>query len=170
MFDVGLGHPRPVSAMWSASPSSGQRSLPEAFSWALSEHPRQFELGHILNSAVADVLVPGPVGALGVHHAGLWECDLRDNSLIWSGGSYDIFGLPRGCTITREQAVSQYCEHSRARLEALRGHAIRHKQGFTLDVEIREAAAGHLRWMRIIGAPVCDGGAVVRVHGLKLII
>jgi PAS domain-containing protein len=137
--------------------------------WPLWEQPRHFELGQVLNCAVTDIIAPSAVGGLGVHHAGCWECDLSDHSLTWSGGVYDIFGLPRGVTISREQAVAFYSEDSRAKMERLRSYAIRHKRGFTLDVEIR-AAVGETRWMRFIAAPVCEGPRVARLHGLKLIL
>jgi len=149
------------------APSSG---LGKDQTWPLWEQPRRFELGHILNCAVSDALRPTAVGALGIHHAGLWECDLNDNSLIWSGGSFDIFGLARDLSVTRELILAHYAEHSRAALEALRTDAISRRRGFTLDIEIRAAAVGEQRWVRIIGAPVCDGEQVVRLHGLKLII
>lgn len=139
-------------------------------SWPLFEHGRRFELGHILNSAVADAIEPPQVGGIGLHHAGLWECDLADNSLVWSGGVYDLFGLERRMPITRQQALAHYSEDSRAKLERLRGHAIRNEVGFTIDVEIRAAAVGRTRHVRIIGAPVYDNGKPVRVHGLKLIV
>jgi len=139
-------------------------------SWPLFEHGARFELGHILNCAVADAIEPPQVGGIGFHHAGLWECDLADNSLVWSGGVYDLFGLERLRPITRQQALAHYSEDSRAKLERLRGHAIRNKVGFTIDVEIRAAAVGRTRHVRIIGAPVYDNGKPVRVHGLKLIV
>ena len=138
-------------------------------SWPLSEQPRQFELGHVLNCAVTDVIDPVQVGALGLHHAGCWECDLLDNSLIWSGGVYDIFGLPRGATVSRENVLALYTEPSRVAMERLRAHSIRHACGFTLDAEI-QTAAGEVRSMRLITAPVCEAGQVRRLHGIKLII
>lgn len=138
-------------------------------SWPLTDQPRHFELGFVLNSAVIDMVGPAEVGQLSVHHAGCWECDLSDNSLIWSGGVYDIFGLPRGVKVSREDAVSLYTEESRAAMERLRSYAIGHRRGFTLDTQIRPAV-GEQRWMRLICAPVCDGERVVRLHGLKLII
>lgn len=143
--------------------------LPLHHSWPLYEQSRHFELGCILNSAVTDVVGPAEVGGLGFHHAGCWECDLADNSLIWSGGIYDIFGLPRGSQVTREQAVALYSEESRAAMDCLRAYAIEHRRGFTLDAEIRPGI-GERRWIRLIAAPICDGGRVVRLHGLKLII
>jgi PAS domain-containing protein len=138
-------------------------------SWPLWEQPRRFDLGHVLNCVVTELIQPAEVGGLGVHHAGCWECDLSDNKLTWSGGVYDIFGLRRDATISREESVSFYCEESRAKMERLRSYSIRHRRGFTLDVEIR-AAVGEARWMRLIAAPVCENDRVTRLHGLKLII
>lgn len=138
-------------------------------SWPLFELPRRFELGHILSCAVTDLLEPAEVGGLGLQHAGLWECDLADNGLVWSGGVYDLFGLPRGETISRDEAVAFYCEESRAAMERLRAFAIKHRRGFTLDAEIRPAVGGR-RWMRLVGAPVLTEDRVVRLQGIKLLI
>lgn len=138
-------------------------------SWPIFEQARHFELGSVLSCAVTDMIEPVRVGELGLHHAGLWECDLADNALTWSGGVYDIFGLPRGAQIRREEIVALYCQGSRAAMERLRAHAIKHRRGFTLDVEINPAT-GQRRWMRLIGAPVCEAGKAVRLHGLKLIV
>ena len=149
---------------------SQTQPLPIYHSWPLSELPRRFELGLILSCTVTDVIEPSEVGALGIHHAGCWECDLSDESLRWSGGVHDIFGLPRGVNVTRDEAVGFYAEHSRAAMERLRAYAIRHKRGFTIDAEIRPATGGASRWMRLIAAPLCDGNKAIRLHGLKLII
>src|SRR4051794_4868778 len=97
-------------------------------SWPLREAAGQFELGRVLNCLITDALEPSGVGQLSAHHAGLWQCNLTDNSLIWSGGVYDIFGLPRGVQITRNEAVALYAESSRAAMERLRRHAIEHRQ------------------------------------------
>ena len=136
-------------------------------SWPLFEQARHFELGTILNSAAIDAISPASIGALGLQHAGVWECDLSDDSLIWSGGVYDIFGLARGSKVSREEAVGLYCEESRAAMERLRAHAIKHRRGFTIDVQIRPAVGGN-RWMRLIAAPLCEDDQAVRLHGLKL--
>jgi PAS domain-containing protein len=146
-------------------------SLPKGLrhSWPLAEQARHFELGHVLSCAVTDLIGPAEVGGLGLHHAGCWECDLSDDSLVWSGGVYDIFGLPRGARITRSEMVGFYCEASRAKMERLRSYSIRHNRGFTLDVQIR-AAVGENRWVRLIGAPQCEDDRAVRLHGLKLIV
>src|SRR3546814_6392381 len=97
---------------------------------------------------------------------GLWECDLADNSLTWSNEVYDIFGLPRGACVSREETLALYCDESRVVMEALRAYAIKHRRGFTLDVEIRPSLTRR-RWMRLIAAPICEGNHVVRLRGSK---
>lgn len=138
-------------------------------SWPLFEASRHFDLGSVLSCAVTDVIQPGQVGELGIHHAGFWECDLRDNAIIWSGGVYDLFGLPRNARISRDEAVAFYCEESRAAMERLRSYAIRHMRGFTLDAEICPAVGGR-RWMRLIAFPMYEGNRAARLQGLKLLI
>jgi PAS domain-containing protein len=138
-------------------------------SWPLGELGRHFDLGCILSSAAIDAVQPGAVGALAYQHAGCWECELSDNSLAWSGGVFDIFGLPRSATITREECLGLYAESSRAVMESLRSYAISHRRGFTLDAEIH-TVKGETRWMRLVAAPVCENDKVVKLHGLKVII
>jgi PAS domain-containing protein len=140
------------------------------YSWPIYEKARHFELGSLLSCAAIDIVGPARVGELGIHHAGCWECDLtKGDALIWSGGVYDIFGLPRSARVARDEAAAFYREESRAAMERLRSYAIRHKRGFTLDAEIRPAT-GDSRWMRLIAVPVIEGGRAVRLHGLKNII
>ena len=138
-------------------------------SWPLWDQPKHFELGLVLNSVITDGLQPSQIGAIGAHHAGCWECNLADDSLIWSGGVYDIFGLPRGAKISRAEAVSLYSDESREVMESLRAHAISHRRGFTVDVQILPATA-EPRLMRLIAAPIVEGGRVVKLHGFKLAI
>jgi PAS domain-containing protein len=144
-------------------------SIVLSHSWPLWEQPRQFELGHVLSCAVTELVQPAQAGDLGLAPAGCWECDLSDNSLVWSGGVYDIFGLPRDVRVKRQEAVAFYCEESRAKMERLRAYAIKHRRGFTVDVEIRPAVGAN-RWMRLIGSPLRVRDRAVRLHGLKLII
>jgi hypothetical protein len=138
-------------------------------SWPIFDKARHFELGSLLSCAVIDMIEPGQVGQLGIHHAGWWECDLADDGLTWSGGVYDIFGLPRDTLVSRAEAAGFYREASRAPMERLRSYAIRNKRGFTLDTEISPAIGGR-RIMRLIAYPVIRGGRTVRLHGLKVIV
>ncbi len=148
--------------------------LPVHHSWPLYERARYFELGRLHGpdtlDAVADMadLAAGdrPVGV----QTGWWECDLTDNNrLRWSNAVYDIFGLPRGAAVTRADTVALYEEGSRAAMEKLRAYAIRHRRGFTLDVEIKPVTA-EPRWMRLIAAPLCIDDQIVKLQGLKFIV
>lgn len=144
--------------------------LPLHHSWPLLEREQRFTLGRIL-----DWPPLGPGGfdlnlfsrdELAARGIGLWQCELADDALSWSATVYDIFGLPRDARLRREEAVALYAERSRAAMERLRAHAIKHRRGFTLDAEIRPAS-GSARWMRLTAAPVCEGNRVVRLQGVK---
>jgi PAS domain-containing protein len=138
-------------------------------SWFLDERRPSFDLGRVLDSRATKIRELAAEDELARHCVGQWQCDLAENALTWSEGVYDIFGLPRGARLTREEAVGLYSEGSRAAMERLRTYAIRHKRGFTLDAEIRPGQGGS-RWMRLIAAPIMDDGQVVRLHGLKRIL
>lgn len=140
---------------------------PLAHSWPLFERGQRFDLG--LDFDPGDSMA---IGASADHREGpgleigQWECDLSDNRLTWSTGVYDLFGLPGEDSVERTTAVSLYGEASRAAMERLRAYAIRHRRGFTLDVEIFPANGGH-RWIRLAAAPLCIGSRPVRLQGFK---
>lgn len=141
-------------------------SLALTHSWSLFECGQRFDLGALVDP-VLPAFADGADGTvLAAHGIGLWGCDLADNRLDWSAGVYDLFGLPRGVTVSRLETVALYEELSRGRMEQLRAYALRHRRGFTLDVELRPAS-GDPRWMRLIAAPQCVGTQVVRLHGIK---
>ena len=140
---------------------------PLTHSWPLFEQHRHFDLGCVFGEMDDVPAGREPRGALlAAQGTGLWECDLRDEALSWTPGVFDLFGLPRDAVLERDEIVALYAESSRAAMERLRAHAIRHRRGFTLDAEI-VPATGPRKWMRLIAAPVCVGRQVVRLHGIK---
>lgn len=80
---------------------------------------------------------------------GAWECNLANDSLSWTDGVYDLFGLSRGSTIQRSSILDLYETSSRGEMERLRTHAIRSGEAFSLDCRIR-TASNEKRWMRLI--------------------
>ena len=140
---------------------------PLTHSWPLFERAERFELGCVFEwsgkAAHVDALDRERLTARGI---GLWDCDLADESLCWSASVYDLFGLQREARISRAESLALYAEPSRAALEKLRGYALRHRRGFSLDVELRPAD-GALRWMRIVAAPVLEHAKPVRLQGFK---
>lgn len=146
------------------------RSCSEGELWSLNDHQRHLECSDILNSLISDAIEPANIGDVGFLHAGMWECNLADESLAWSGGVYDIFGIDRSHEVTRVCALSCYSDGSRLRLEQLRRRALLHGLGFTIDVQIRAAAVREVRKVRVIGAPLFENGVPIRLHGVKHLI
>jgi len=140
---------------------------PLTHSWPLFEQRQHFDLGLVFDGQ-DEALVPPEADPtlLSARGIGLWHCDLRDNTLSWTTGVYDLFGVPRDAVPDRDEVAALYAEPSRAAMERLRAHAIKHRRGFTLDAEI-VPMTGPRRWMRLIAAPVCVGRQVVRLHGIK---
>ncbi|MCP3730228.1 PAS domain-containing protein [Sphingomonas sp. MG17] len=96
-----------------------------------------------------------------------WQCDLRDNSLTWSDGVYDLFGLPRGSAVEREDIVAMYLLESREELARLRSVAIAERGSFTFEARIRRPD-GELRWMRVTADVVCEDGVARYLYGSKV--
>ncbi len=141
-------------------------SLPLIHSWPLYEAAIRMPFGHLL-SATDDVVLPHPrVSPLPIQGIGIWHCDLRNETLCWSAAVHDLFGLPIDEPLCRAHTVSLYLPDSRVAMQELRAHAIRHKRGFTLDVQIRRPD-GDQRWVRLSALPIVEGCKVVRLCGTK---
>jgi PAS domain-containing protein len=95
-----------------------------------------------------------------------WRCDLADDSLTWSPGVFELFGLPRGSRIDRREVVAMYCGESRDLLERLRTEAIARLRSFTFEARVRRAD-GALRWMRLTADVAVRGGRATHLYGTK---
>lgn len=134
--------------------------LPLHHSWPLSA------IDDRLPGLPADGAAMPDGDALAAQGIGLWHCDLLTERLTWTAGVYDIFGLMRDDVVTRPHAVSLYAPDSRLAMERLRAHAIRHRRGFTIDVDIDPAGASR-RAMRLTAVPVLGPGGVIALRGMK---
>jgi len=112
---------------------------------------------HVVPSDVPVVLAPMPAA---------WECDLSDDSLRWTPGVFEIFGLPADQPVRRDDVVAMYSEESRAELKRLRDDAIATCGSFTFDAEIRRPD-GELRLMRVTADVEVREGKAVYLYGLK---
>ncbi|WP_420144452.1 diguanylate cyclase [Sphingobium sp.] len=136
--------------------------LPLNHSWPL------YDLRQHLAPVLLDSTIAHNDAALAERGLGLWHCDLADNALSWTAGVYDLFGLERDSIVPRALSVSLYAPDSREAMERLRAYAIRHRRGFTLDVDIHQADGMGQCAMRLIAAPILnDDGVVVGLHGVK---
>jgi PAS domain-containing protein len=100
---------------------------------------------------------------------GAWECDLASGQLSWTQGTYELFGVPFGSAIRREEILDQYDAQSRERLEAARSRAIRNCSGFSIEVEIVTRAGTRSR-LRINAAVESRHGTPVRMLGTKQLV
>lgn len=136
--------------------------LPLNHSWPLSDLHR-----HLAPVALDSRIARNDV-ALAERGLGLFHCDLATDTLSWTAGVYDLFGLERDSQVSRTLALSLYAPDSRQPLETLRAYAIRHRRGFTVDVDIDQADGGGRCTMRLVAAPILDdGGKTVALHGVK---
>ena len=98
---------------------------------------------------------------------GRWSCDLADgNRLMWSDKVYELFGLPVGSSVDREEALECYSDQSRGVLERVRPFAIGHKFGFILDAALGRTKDS-FHWIRILAVPIVEHDRVVGLRGLK---
>lgn len=95
-----------------------------------------------------------------------WECDLSDDSLRWTPGVFEIFGLAPDQPVRRDDVVAMYSAESQAELKRLRDEAIANCGSFTFDAEIRRAD-GETRWMRVTADVEARDGRAVYLYGLK---
>ncbi|MEJ7934255.1 diguanylate cyclase [Sphingobium sp. AN558] len=134
--------------------------LPLHHSWSLAS------LHEHLSPVVLDPSLAGNDVALAERGLGLWHCDLADDRVSWTAGVYDIFGFERDSPVPRALSVSRYASDSREQMERLRAYAIRHRRGFTLDIDIHPADGGQCA-VRLICAPILHGDRVIGLHGIK---
>ncbi len=139
--------------------------LPLHHSWPMSDAGERLDLGRVHDGDPAPGFTPAPLHAAD-RATGRWACDLATNMLTWSSTVYRLFGMPQDNPVDRGVTVSMYAERSRAAMERLRTHAIRHRRGFTLDIQIAPLD-DVCRWLRLTAAPICDAGRVVSLHGYK---
>ncbi|WHO38775.1 diguanylate cyclase [Sphingobium sp. AP49] len=134
--------------------------LPLHHSWPL------YDLREHLAPVVLDQRIAGNEAALAERGLGLWRCNLADNSLGWTQGVYEMFGLEPGSHVPRLLSVSLYANDSREAMERLRAYAIRHQRGFTLDVDIHRPDGTDCA-MRLIAAPIVRNDQTIALHGVK---
>jgi PAS domain S-box-containing protein len=111
-------------------------------------------------------VVPDPTPVVLAPMPAAWECDLSDDSLRWTPGVFEIFGLSVDEPLRRDDAVAMYSPESRAELKRLRDEAIATCGSFTFEAEIRRPD-GETRWMRVTADVEMRDGKAAYLYGLK---
>ncbi len=97
---------------------------------------------------------------------GIWQCQLPFETLTWTSAVYDLFEVPRGFRVTREETLGFYTKESREILEAVRTQAIQDGTGFTLDAEIT-TSLGKPQFIRITAIVEYEIDRPIRIWGTK---
>ncbi len=98
--------------------------------------------------------------------AAAWSCDLSDDSLTWSAGVFELFGIPQGSKLDRGEIVEMYAEESRELLGRLRAEAIATCGSFTFEARIHRRD-GEMRWMRVTADVAAKDGRATHLYGMK---
>ena len=102
------------------------------------------------------------VGAMA--KVGGWEFDARTLKATWTDEVARIHDTDPNDPTAVETGINYYSEGSRKIIEAAVKDAIEHAKPYDLKLEITTAKGKH-KWVRTIGQPVMEDGAIVKVWG-----
>jgi signal transduction histidine kinase/HAMP domain-containing protein len=95
---------------------------------------------------------------------GGWEFDTRTGKGSWTDEVARIHDMDPKEETNAELGLTFYQDESRRRIEAAVKEGIEHGTPYDLELEMITAKGNH-KWVRTIGQPVMEDGAVVRVRG-----
>ncbi|MFB6151366.1 MAG: bacterio-opsin activator domain-containing protein, partial [Haloarculaceae archaeon] len=98
---------------------------------------------------------------------GAWEFDATGDGAseaVMTDEVYHILNLPTDTTVTVDDAIAFYHPDDRDAIERAIERAVEEGRSFEFEARV-VTAAGNERWVRSIGEPVVEDGAVVAVRG-----
>ena len=96
--------------------------------------------------------------------AGAWEYDLTRDTISWSDEVARILEWPPDKPIRFEDMGTLFTPEGRPKLQAAIQAAIEEHEPYDLELPL-VTAEGNRRWVRTVGAPVVQGGEVVKLAG-----
>jgi PAS domain S-box-containing protein len=96
---------------------------------------------------------------------GGWEFDVETLEGTWTDEVARIHDLDIGKKTDVELGISFYSGESRKKTEKAIKEAIELGKSYDLELEMTSAIGAH-KWVRTIGAPVTEGGKIVKVRGI----
>ncbi len=99
-----------------------------------------------------------------VARVGGWEYDPRSGKLAWSTQMYEIFELPRGCSLELGAALSHFSSEGAAQITTLLDRAAKNGEAFEFTLPFVTAKGRHL-WVRGCGKPDRRPDGSVRLYG-----
>jgi PAS domain S-box-containing protein len=99
-----------------------------------------------------------------ISKTGGWEYDVATGKLEFTYGTYKIYGIPQGTSITPEEAFAFYHTDDREKVFQAFTKAIEEKKAYDLEVLFINKQGNEL-WVRTKGRPLVEKGKVVKVIG-----
>ena len=96
---------------------------------------------------------------------GGWRADPLLNTVMWTEGVYEIVEMPVDYQPDLATGLDFYTPESRERVVAALHHALDTGESFSLEVQVRGAASGQLKWTELRGFP--HYGSDGRIEYLK---
>lgn len=91
-----------------------------------------------------------------VGQIGGWRANPESNSLVWTEGVYEIVEVPRDYKPDLESGLDYYLPESREQVVACLKRTLETSEPFSIQVQLRGAASGTLKWVELRGQPHHD--------------
>jgi PAS domain S-box-containing protein len=96
-----------------------------------------------------------------------WELDVASTRMTMTRQAYHIFGLEEDTEMTLDVFSRFYIEQDRAVLLAAEKLAADEQRNFDIELQIT-TPEGILKWVRLIGVPICAAGKVTTIVGAMM--
>jgi two-component system, sensor histidine kinase and response regulator len=93
-----------------------------------------------------------------VGQLGGWRADPVHNTVMWTEGVYRIVERPLDYKPDLATALDEYLPESRERIVANLQHSLATGDRFSIEVEVRGAQSGKIKWAHLRGQPHRDAG------------
>ena len=91
-----------------------------------------------------------------IGQVGGWRADLERNLVLWTEGVYDIVELPLDFKPDLDTALDAYLPDSRVRVVENLQRGMETNQPFSIQVQVRGARSGQIKWTEVRGFPHQD--------------
>lgn len=102
--------------------------------------------------------------ALRLVKMGAWELDVGSGDMQWSPEVYHFYGLEEGVPTTLQSFLAPYSPMEQAKLMEALNESIEKGRGHDIVI-LNSRVPDQRQWVRVVGEPIEEGGAITRVYG-----
>lgn len=99
-----------------------------------------------------------------ISQTGGWELNLLTGEVFWTRQTYAIYNLPENYVPTFDSSMDFFDGEERAYIQETLTRSIKEKSTFILEVKTT-TPTNEKKWMRVIGVPFIEEGAVTLLRG-----